>query len=84
MEHTIRLELYIERKMPDVPDGFRKETAVFSTITIADAYWITEYIKEIQKEAQIKRSLIVSTRLSCGMFLGKWKSQHIVSLFKTE
>ena len=72
-----RLQQYMNRELPDVQAGFRKDRGTRDQL--ASISWITEKAREFQKNHLLllywwHQSLCVDTK-KCGKLLKKWKYQ---------
>ena len=73
-----RLQQYVNRELPDVQAGFRKDRRTRDQI--ANFLWITEKAREFQKKSTFAslttlKFLTVWITTNYGKFLKRWKYQ---------
>ena len=78
----VRLQQYMNREIPDVQGGFRKERG--SRDHISNIHWITEKAREFQKNIYfcfitILKPLTVWITTNCRKFLKRWEYQTTLS-----
>ena len=74
-----RLQQYVNRELPDVQAGFRKDRGTRDQI--ANIHWIMEKAREFQKKTSISalltmpKTLTVWITINCGKFWKRWEYQ---------
>ena len=74
-----RLQQYMNRELPDVQSGFRKDRGTRDQI--ANICWIIEKAREFQKKTSISalltmpKPLTVWITINCGKFWKRWEYQ---------
>ena len=76
----VRLQQYVNQKLPDVQAGFRKGRG--TSDQIANIHWIIQKAREFQKKTSTSASLTMPKALTvwittnCGQFLKRWEYQN--------
>ena len=75
-----RLQQYVNRELPDVQAGFRKDRGTRDQI--ANIRWIMEKARELQKKSisallTVPKPLTVWITINCGKFWKRWENQTI-------
>ena len=73
-----RLQQYVNREIPDVQAGFRKDRG--TTDQIANIHWIIEKARAFQKTSisvlfTMPKPLTVWITINCGKFWKRWEYQ---------
>ena len=82
----VRLQQYVNQKLPDVQAGFRKGRG--TSDQIANIHWIIQKAREFQKKTSTSASLTMPKALTvwittnCGQFLKRWEYQNTSAAYR--
>ena len=79
-----RLQQYVNRELPDVQVGFRKDRGIRDQI--ADIHWIIKKAREFQENIYFcfidyVKAFNVWITTTCGKFLKRWEYQTTLPVF---